>query len=508
MSLRTFIKSVRLLLDQSIYSARNAISTQDESSSRWLEVTQLEERVLMSASPLAAVAVPAEAAAAAAATTDAAASTTAAANDAFRLDDQQLLDVVGDAVLPEQSVDGETDGVDAELEPDAANIIPDAAEQTLELVFVDSGVGDLDQMVNDLQSAYTSNENRTLELIVLDSQTDGMDQISSTLQNYNDVDSIHIVSHGSDAQVRLGSMTLSLDTLDSYRSAIGSWQDSMSSDADLLFYGCNLAATAEGQELMNQIGAEWDVDVAASDDLTGHSDLGGDWDLEYQSGEIETQAAFSTDLQENWYGVLAVAVDDSSDGGMSSGSSMTLSHSTSGDNRLMLVSVATDPHGESVASITYNGVNLTLVGTEDAGDHSRVEIWSLVAPDTGSNDVVVTMTGNDHHGVVVGVMTFTDVDQSTPLENFSSASGSSSTASTTVTSTSDALVFGVVHSHGATSSTPGAGQAEYWDRTVYSSGSSGTVEAGAASVTTSWSVAWDDWSVAAVSINATPPPHL
>ena len=275
MSLRTFIKSVRLLLDQSVYTARNAISAQDESPARFMEVTQLEERVLMSATPLAVVAAPPEAAAAAA-TTDLAATTAPATNDAFRLDDQQLLDVVGDAVLPESSVDGESGSVDAELEPDAFNVLPDASEQTLELVFVDSGVGDMDQMVNDLKSAYTSDENRTLEIIVVESQTDGMDQISSALQNYSDIDSIHIVSHGSDAAVRLGSTTLSLDTLDSYRSAIGSWQDSMSTDADLLFYGWNLAATAEGQELMNQIGAAWDVDVAASDDLTGHADLGGD----------------------------------------------------------------------------------------------------------------------------------------------------------------------------------------------------------------------------------------
>ncbi len=46
----------------------------------------------------------------------------------------------------------------------------------------------------------------------------------------------------------------------------------MSADADLLFYGCDLAATDDGRELMNQVGAECDCDVAASDDLTGHAD--------------------------------------------------------------------------------------------------------------------------------------------------------------------------------------------------------------------------------------------
>ena len=223
MSLQTFMKSIRLLLDQGVYAARNAVSTQNDSPSRWLEVTQLEERVLMSASPLAVVAAPPEAAAAA----------TAAANEAFQLDDQQLLDVVGDAVLPEQSVDGEMSGADAEVQPDTSTVLPDATEHTLELVFVDSSVSDLDQMVNDLHTAYMSDDNRTLQIVVLESQTDGMGQISSTMRNYRDIDAIHVVSHGSDGQVRLGSTTLSLDNLDDYRSSIGAWQDSMSSEADL-----------------------------------------------------------------------------------------------------------------------------------------------------------------------------------------------------------------------------------------------------------------------------------
>jgi len=155
----------------------------------------------MSASPLTTVAVPPEAAAVAitdatASTTDLATAATAATNEDFRLDDQELLGVFGDVVLSEQSLDGESGIDDAELEPEAFNVILDASEQSLELVFVDSAVGDMDQMVNDLRSADSSDENRTLEIIVVGAKTDGMDQISSALQNYTDVDSIHIVSHG------------------------------------------------------------------------------------------------------------------------------------------------------------------------------------------------------------------------------------------------------------------------------------------------------------------------
>lgn len=170
----------------------------------------------------------------------------------------------------------------------------------------------------------------------------------------------------------------------------------------------------------------------------------------------------------------------------------------------MLTGVTTDPHGETVSSITYNGTNLSLVGTQDTANHARVEIWSLVAPDTGTHDVVVTMAGTGYNGVTVRVMTFTEIEQAAPVLNFSGASGTSTTASTTVTSATDDLIFGVVSSKTGTSVTPGAGQTEYWDVAADESNSSGTIETGAASVTTSRTVDNDIWAVAAGSIQAAP----
>ncbi len=214
MPLRNFIRQTRLLLAQSLYEARRAMTTQDDWPARSLQVTQLEERILMSASPLAVVAEAQDA-------------------GASQLNDPQLLDVVADLILPEQSATAET--------TDSA-----ADEHTLELVFVDSSVSNLDQMIADLQSENAADDNRTLEIVVLDSQQDGIAQITSTLLQYDGIDGIHIVSHGSDGQVQLGSTALSLDNLETHRSAINAWQYSMSDKADLLFYGCNLAATEDG----------------------------------------------------------------------------------------------------------------------------------------------------------------------------------------------------------------------------------------------------------------------
>jgi len=77
--------------------------------------------------------------------------------------------------------------------------------------------------------------------------------------------------------------------------------------ADLLIYGCNLAATAEGESLVNALARLTSADVAASDDLTGSAKLGGDWELEYRTGTVESGMALSTTAQASLDGVLADA---------------------------------------------------------------------------------------------------------------------------------------------------------------------------------------------------------
>ena len=57
---------------------------------------------------------------------------------------------------------------------------------------------------------------------------------------------------------------------------------------------------------MEGIGALTGADAAASVDDAGHAQYGGDWDLEYATGVIETNVAFSVGLQQQWEGKLVV----------------------------------------------------------------------------------------------------------------------------------------------------------------------------------------------------------
>ena len=132
---------------------------------------------------------------------------------------------------------------------------------------------------------------------------------------------------------------------------------------------------------------------------------------------------------------------------------ITISHTTSGTDRLMLVGVSfVNQSNEEVLpnpnGVTYNGDPLTFVGAinnqSSGGDDARVEIWSLVAPDTGTHNVVVTFDQNLNIGAVAGVMTFNGVDQTTPLGAFASNEDQSISSSVTVSSAADELIFAVM----------------------------------------------------------------
>ena len=145
---------------------------------------------------------------------------------------------------------------------------------------MDSGVAGHEQLVKDLRSGGP--EGRSLEVVLLDSGRDGIEQITEALARSQDLDAVHIVSHGSQGAVQLGNVSLSAETLDAHADALASWGNALASDADILFYGCDLAGGESGAAFVDSLAELTGADVAASIDLTGSALLGGDWDLEYE----------------------------------------------------------------------------------------------------------------------------------------------------------------------------------------------------------------------------------
>ena len=217
---------------------------------------------------------------------------------------------------------------------------------------------------------------------------------------------------------------------------------------------------------------------------------------------------------------ISVDATDSGTTGATSASTLTVGHITgNGANRLMLVTViigdGVDASGSAISnviSIVYGAQALSFVGAVvDTSPALRTEIWRLLAPSIGSNNVVITLSGAQP--IAAGATTFFNVDQTTPLGAFVSTNSIAAQPATrpVVVSSSGVgeLVYAAVGVDGDGAATPpptptiGAGQTQLWTQTAQNRiyGASST-QPGAASVTNSWTWAGNNqqWTIAAVPI--------
>ncbi|MDH4872215.1 DUF4347 domain-containing protein, partial [Pseudomonas sp. BN515] len=168
-------------------------------------------------------------------------------------------------------------------------------DQRQEVVFVDNGVKDYQQLVAAIKPGT--------EVVVLDSSKDGLQQIADYLDGRSGIDAIHIISHGSEGQVLLGTSVLDMGSVQQRADDLAAIGDSLKSDGDILIYGCDVAK-GSGQTLIQQIASLSSADVAASSDATGGLAKGGDWSLEAQVGSLET-ASLWQDAAPGYDGLLA-----------------------------------------------------------------------------------------------------------------------------------------------------------------------------------------------------------
>ncbi|MFZ4557359.1 MAG: DUF4347 domain-containing protein, partial [Pseudanabaena sp.] len=160
------------------------------------------------------------------------------------------------------------------------------------------------------------------QVFILDGASDGVRQIAAILAKYKDLASVQILSHGSAGALQLGASTLNLGNLQGYQDQLQQWGSALSKTGgetgDILLYGCDVAS-GDGVEFVKQLSEITGADVTASNDLTGNAALGGDWDLEVQTGAIAASEVLDPVGMANYQGTLAViTVTNSNDSGSGS----------------------------------------------------------------------------------------------------------------------------------------------------------------------------------------------
>lgn len=175
-----------------------------------------------------------------------------------------------------------------------------------EIVVVNDNIDDYQTLIDAIEAS--SDEDRDIEIFVLDSTESGVEQLSALLSEQSNISALHILTHGTNGTFVLGSETLDSESLLSNEASITSWQSAFTDDADILLYGCNIAADDTGTTMLSTLGSLTGTDIAASEDVTGSALEGGDWDLEYSSGTIDSTTVITTAVESNWDGVLGSAL--------------------------------------------------------------------------------------------------------------------------------------------------------------------------------------------------------
>ncbi|NJN60688.1 MAG: DUF4347 domain-containing protein [Coleofasciculaceae cyanobacterium RL_1_1] len=155
-------------------------------------------------------------------------------------------------------------------------MIADPARVFRTLLIVDDRVSDRHILLEKLDPR--------VDVAILDRNRDGIAQISARLHAHaTPIARLHLVTHGAPDRLFLGCTPLDLTTLPHYAAAISRWSEWLIDDAEIVLYGCNVAARSV--RLPQAIHALTGVRVAASSTPIGASDRGGNWELDVRIGD-------------------------------------------------------------------------------------------------------------------------------------------------------------------------------------------------------------------------------
>ncbi len=163
------------------------------------------------------------------------------------------------------------------------------ASSKVEIAFIDAAVED----ATTLLAQFGDN----VQVYTISPESDGVEQIASVLADHDNVDAVHIISHGRSGTLDLGTAKLTEASMRGrHADEMIIIREALSQSADILLYGCNFGAHARGASAVEALATLTGADVAASEDLTGAANLGGDWDLEVRQGQIETSSIASSEF--------------------------------------------------------------------------------------------------------------------------------------------------------------------------------------------------------------------
>ncbi|MBB1526983.1 putative Ig domain-containing protein [Pectobacterium carotovorum subsp. carotovorum] len=294
-----------------------------------------------------------------------------------------------------------------------------------EAVFIDTALTDYQTLVNSVPTG--------VDVFLLDSSKDGLSQLAAWAETHTGYDAIHILSHGNEGQVRLGNLTLDSATAEARSADLAKLGTALTQDGDLLLYGCDIAQDT-GKSFVSLLSQLTQADIAASDDLTGATAKGGNWQLETTVGSIETNNAALGEITREYNNLLASPTLGTNTFSQFSGTTTFVS-SQSGlqsyddiSNGFTYVAFSTDKVSLQTATVSGNQILNTIVAPGGdlnyfafkSTDGSEFKLSSIDLRGLGNYASTFTITGYKDGSAVAGVtqtITLTTTFQTVTLSN-------------------------------------------------------------------------------------------
>ncbi len=312
----------------------------------------------------------------------------------------------------------------------AAYSPPGGTDPAREVVFVDAAVADRETLLSGLVREDTA-------VVVLESGGDALAQIAAYLEANGPVEAVHIVSHGDSGYVRLGGETLWTGDLMARGETLQRIGAQLTGDADVLFYGCDVAAGAAGAAFIETFAELTGADVAASTDATGVDD----WELEANVGEVERSVIFTAEVQDAFTGSLATLTVDSLAWNTTVDGQVTLAEAILAANGSGNADVSS---GDAADTIVFqNGLSGTITIDTSIDGFGLPEITQDLSIDGAGATITVTSNGNTSVGFLFTNTAGVDIGLANlTVDGFTAeAGGLNAGASATGTMTVDNVTF-------------------------------------------------------------------
>jgi RHS repeat-associated protein len=203
-----------------------------------------------------------------------------------------------------------------------------------------------------------------------------------------------------------------------------------------------------------------------------YSPLGQVANMSYANGARTTNTYDSNALYRLVNRLTTIPVTGTSTGSIAldtttsarSSSSQTTASITigSGSNRILIVGTSVQDANHAnypITGITYGGVALTKIRSDEATGNARTELWYLLNPATGTANIIVNATGSIGE-LAMEAISLTGVDQTTPIDAQAGQTGNGTASSLSITTSANNTWVASMFSGEGTITGVGSGQTE------------------------------------------------